>query len=43
MLYFELITIQWIGLIPPHDHYSIINPLVNAVVLIGIVFVMKHF
>lgn len=43
MLYFELITIQWIGLIPPHDQYYIAIPLVNFGVLLGLVFIMKHF
>jgi amino acid permease len=41
MLYFELIMIQWEGLIPPHE-FSFINPLVNAFVLFGLVFLLKY-
>ena len=42
MLYFGLITIQWEGLIPPHNP-SWINSTVNAVVLFILVFVLKYF
>ena len=42
LLYFELIVIQWIGLIPPHN-FSWINPVVNAFILIAFVFILKYF
>ena len=42
LLYFELIIIQWIGLVPPHE-YTWVNPVVNAVLLIILVFVLKYF
>ena len=42
MLYFGLITIQWVGLIPPH-HPSWINSAANAMVLFFLVFVLKYF
>lgn len=42
MLYLSLIVIQWEGLVPPHD-YNIINPIVNAVVLYILAFVLKYF
>ena len=41
LLYFELIIIQWQGLIPPHE-FTFINPLVNAFVLLGLVFLLKY-
>jgi amino acid permease len=41
LLYFELIMIQWQGLIPPHD-FTFINPLINAFVLLGLVFLLKY-
>jgi hypothetical protein len=42
LLYFELIIIQWKGLIPPHQD-TWINPVANAVVLVVLVFVLKYF
>jgi amino acid permease len=42
MLYFELIDIQWDGLIA-NQEYPIFNPIVNAVVLFSLVFVLKYF
>lgn len=41
LLYFELIMIQWQGLIPPHE-VTFVNPLVNAFVLLGLIFLLKY-
>jgi amino acid permease len=41
LLYFELIMIQWEGLIPPHE-FTFINPLVNGFVLFGLIFLLKY-
>jgi len=40
MLYFELIILQWNGLVRSD---SLIIPLVNALILFGLVFVLKYF
>ena len=40
--YFELIIVQWTGLIPPHQ-FTWLNPFVNTFVLIILVFVLKYF
>lgn len=42
MLYFELIMMQWEGLVY-HEEYPIFNPVSNAVALFGLVFVLKYF
>ena len=39
MLYFDLIVEQWDGLVP----YSIAIPIVNAFVLLGLVFLLNYF
>lgn len=41
-LYFELIVIQWIGLAPPHT-FNLINPILNAFLLLAITLAMKYF
>jgi hypothetical protein len=41
ILYFELIMMQWKGLIG-EEQYPIINPVVNALVLFALVFVLKY-
>lgn len=40
--YFELIIVQWTGLIPPHQ-FTWLNPFVNTFVLIILVFILKYF
>lgn len=42
MLYFQLIMMQWKGLIGS-ESIPILNPLINAVVLFCLVFVLKYF
>lgn len=41
-LYFELITIQWIGLAPPHQ-FTLANAVFNAFALFAITLAMKYF
>jgi amino acid permease len=41
MLYFELIMMQWDGLVPD-EKFPIFNPIINAVVLFALVFVLKY-
>jgi hypothetical protein len=41
ILYFELIVIQWIGLVPPHN-FTNINAIINGIVLLILVFVIKY-
>lgn len=41
MLYFELIQMQWDGLIGQQE-YPVLNPIINAVVLFGLVFFLKY-
>lgn len=40
MLYFELIVLQWVGLAPPH-HYTLLNPLLNAALLLALLLLAK--
>jgi hypothetical protein len=42
MLYFELIMMQWEGLVF-HEEYPIFNPVSNAIALFALVFVLKYF
>jgi len=42
ILYLSLIVVQWEGLVPPYE-YTIVNPIVNAVLLFILVFVLKYF
>lgn len=42
MLYFELIMMQWEGLVF-HEEYPIFNPVSNAMALFALVFVLKYF
>jgi amino acid permease len=42
MLYFELIVIQWQGLLPS-DHITLLNPFLNAAWLLLIVLLLKFF
>ena len=41
-LYFDLIVIQWEGLAPPY-HFTVVNPVINALVLVGWCLCLKFF
>ena len=42
ILYFQLITIQWVGLVPPY-YFTNLNPILNAFLLLAITIFMKYY